>query len=47
MRRSPLAFAMWCLMLPVLVIAHSLCFVLCEFFVVLMPMAKVGWVRGL
>lgn len=47
--RGPFAFVAWCLVLPILILSHFICFVLCEFLVVLMPMAKVRslWRRSL
>ena len=39
--RSPAAFAVWMLFLPVLWLAHGVCLFFCFFFVILMPMTKV------
>lgn len=39
----PCAFAIWCLFLPPLLLAHGLALFFCGFLVVLMPMAKVHW----
>jgi uncharacterized membrane protein YccF (DUF307 family) len=39
----PAAFAVWCVVVPVLWVAHIVATIMCGFFVVYIPMAKIHW----